>query len=164
MQYLKIVHGAFFITKWDHRETAPGRMKPLGLNIVCFDGFETALHALKRMEEAGHMVGPFITHNFDALGARAGFEEQFMRRYDQRIPPVTFHPDAKALVVIGLHADRRHVAKRARRRTPGLPRRPGGIPAPGRDLVPLPAGGAADRRHRRPQDRRRSHRRPGAAT
>ncbi|MEU3724604.1 hypothetical protein [Streptomyces sp. NPDC031705] len=37
-----------------------------------------------------------------------------MRRYDQRIPPVTFHPDAKALVVIGLHADRRWVAKRAR--------------------------------------------------
>ncbi|MFE3991698.1 hypothetical protein ACFXPW_08405 [Streptomyces goshikiensis] len=44
---------------------------------------------------------------------RAGFEEQFMRRYDQRIPPVTFQSDAKALVVIGLHADRRWVAKRA---------------------------------------------------
>ncbi|MCJ1680480.1 hypothetical protein MTF65_24665 [Streptomyces sp. APSN-46.1] len=37
-----------------------------------------------------------------------------MRRYDQRIPPVHFHPDAMALVVIGLHADRRWVAKRAR--------------------------------------------------
>ncbi|MCX4615676.1 hypothetical protein OHB25_56450 [Streptomyces mirabilis] len=31
-------------------------------------------------------------------------------RYDQRIPPVTFHLDAKALLVVGLHADRRHVA------------------------------------------------------
>ncbi|MFE3631131.1 hypothetical protein [Streptomyces goshikiensis] len=48
------------------------------------------------------------------VGAPAGFEERFMRRYDQRIPPVTFHPDAKALVVIGLHADRRWVAKQAR--------------------------------------------------
>lgn len=82
---------------------------------ACFDADVTpALHALKRMETAGHMVGPFITNNFDALGARAGFEEEFMRRYDQRIPPVTFHPDAKALVVVGLHADRRQVAKRAR--------------------------------------------------
>ncbi|MFD8141772.1 hypothetical protein [Streptomyces sp. NPDC059708] len=29
-----------------------------------------ALHTLKRMERAGHMVGPFITDNFDGLGAR----------------------------------------------------------------------------------------------
>ncbi|WP_030872629.1 hypothetical protein [Streptomyces sp. NRRL F-2747] len=84
---------------------------------ACFNAEVTpALHALKRMEQAGKLVGPFITNNFDALGARAGFKEEFMRRYDQRIPPVTFHPDAKALVVIGLHADRRHVAKRARER------------------------------------------------
>ncbi|MER5932490.1 hypothetical protein [Streptomyces sp. NPDC002054] len=84
---------------------------------ACFNAEVTpALHALKRLQTAGHMVGPFITNNFDALGARAGFDEEFMRRYDQRIPPVTFHPDAKALVVIGLHADRRHVAKRARER------------------------------------------------
>ncbi|MEV0415482.1 hypothetical protein AB0I68_33090 [Streptomyces sp. NPDC050448] len=50
-----------------------------------------------------------------ALGARAGFEEQFMRRYGQGVPPATFHLDAKARVVIGLHADRRWVAKRAPR-------------------------------------------------
>ncbi|GGS38139.1 hypothetical protein Snoj_27950 [Streptomyces nojiriensis] len=81
----------------------------------CFNAEVTpALHALKRLETAGHMVGPFITNNFDALGARAGFREEFMRRYDQRIPPVTLHPEAKALVVIGLHADRRQVARRAR--------------------------------------------------
>ncbi|MGW0971823.1 hypothetical protein [Streptomyces sp. NPDC002516] len=82
---------------------------------ACFNAEVTpALHALKRLEAAGHVVGPFITNNFDALGARAGFEEEFMRRYDQRIPPVTLRPDAKALLVIGLHADRRQVAKRAR--------------------------------------------------
>ncbi|MEU3724605.1 hypothetical protein [Streptomyces sp. NPDC031705] len=38
---------------------------------ACFDAEVTpALHALKRMEEAGHLVGPFITNNFDGLGAR----------------------------------------------------------------------------------------------
>nr|WSX54089.1 hypothetical protein OG409_37350 [Streptomyces sp. NBC_00974] len=41
---------------------------------ACFTAEVTpALRALKRMEEAGHLVGPFITNNFDALGARAGF-------------------------------------------------------------------------------------------
>lgn len=39
-----------------------------------------------------------------------------MRRYDQKIPPVTFDPRAKALLVIGLHADRRAVQARARER------------------------------------------------
>ncbi|MFD9515049.1 cysteine hydrolase family protein [Streptomyces mirabilis] len=85
------------------------------MDRACFTAEVTpALHALKRMETAGWMVQPFITNNFDALGARAGFQEEFMRRYDQRIPPVTCHPDAKALLVVGLHADRRNVAKRAR--------------------------------------------------
>ncbi|MFI9187633.1 hypothetical protein ACIGXG_36150 [Streptomyces goshikiensis] len=53
-------------------------------------------------------------HDLRDVGARAGFEEQFMRRYGRRIPAVTFHPDAKALVVIGLHAGGRWVAKRVR--------------------------------------------------
>ncbi|OKI30406.1 hypothetical protein A6A28_36700 [Streptomyces sp. CB03578] len=53
-------------------------------------------------------------HDLRDVGARAGFEEQFMRRYGQRIPAVTFHPDAKALVVIGLHAGGRWVAQRVR--------------------------------------------------
>ncbi|MET8165706.1 hypothetical protein ABZT34_15855 [Streptomyces sp. NPDC005329] len=42
MQYLKIDRGAFFITKWDKRESAPSRMEPLGLNVVCFNDFKAA--------------------------------------------------------------------------------------------------------------------------
>ncbi|MCX4547520.1 tyrosine-type recombinase/integrase [Streptomyces sp. NBC_01500] len=55
MQYLKIQQGAFFHTRWDDRETAPGRMKPLGLDVVCFDDFETAP---EHFEEMG--FGAFI--------------------------------------------------------------------------------------------------------
>ncbi|MFI9495663.1 MULTISPECIES: hypothetical protein [Streptomyces] len=49
MQYLKIQQGAFFHTRWDDRETAPGRMKPLGLDVVCFDDFETAPEHFEEM-------------------------------------------------------------------------------------------------------------------
>ncbi|WP_435245128.1 hypothetical protein [Streptomyces tendae] len=73
-----------------------------------------AHHALKALHDAGHMVGPVATHNFDRLFAKAGLEEAFMRRYDQRIPYMPFPPEAKALLVVGLHADRRNVEARAR--------------------------------------------------
>lgn len=75
-----------------------------------------AHHALKALHHAGHLVGPVIQHNFDLLAARAGLAEHFVRRYDQKIPPVPFHPEAKAVLVVGLHADRRSVQKRARER------------------------------------------------
>lgn len=42
MQYLNLEHGAFFITQWDDRASAPRKMKPLGLDVVCFDDFEAA--------------------------------------------------------------------------------------------------------------------------
>lgn len=84
---------------------------------ACFLAEPTpAHHALKALRDAGHMVGPVITHNFDVLSARAGLEEVFVRRYDQKIPPVPLLPEAKALLVIGLHADRRAVQARARER------------------------------------------------
>ncbi|MGX8908444.1 hypothetical protein ACR820_24975 [Streptomyces netropsis] len=80
----------------------------------------TAAHqALKGLHDAGHLVGPVATHNFDRLFARAGLEEAYMRRYDQRTPHMPFPDHAKALLVIGLHADRREVQARARER--GLP-------------------------------------------
>ena len=75
-----------------------------------------AHHALKALHGASYLVGPVLQHNFDLLAARAGLEECFVRRYDQKIPPVPFHPEAKALLVVGLHADRRSVEKRARER------------------------------------------------
>ncbi|WP_345045973.1 hypothetical protein [Streptomyces sannanensis] len=42
MRYLELQHGAFFITRWEDRESAPRKMEPLGLDIVCFDDFTTA--------------------------------------------------------------------------------------------------------------------------
>ncbi|MFC8716051.1 hypothetical protein [Kitasatospora sp. NPDC057198] len=82
---------------------------------ACFTAEPTAAHrAMRALQEAGAIVGPVITHNFDLLPARAGLAECFVRRYDQRVPEIELHPKAKALLVIGLHADRRWVQERAR--------------------------------------------------
>ncbi|MDX3851747.1 hypothetical protein [Streptomyces sp. AK02-01A] len=82
---------------------------------ACFVAQPTPAHeSLKALHDAGHLVGPVITHNFDTLSARAGLEEVFVRRYDQKIPPVPLLDEAKALLVVGLHADRRAVEARAR--------------------------------------------------
>ncbi|MFF3517721.1 hypothetical protein [Streptomyces sp. NPDC002573] len=81
----------------------------------CFIAEPTPAHtALKALHDAGHVVGPVITHNFDVLSARAGLPEVFVRRYDQKIPPVPLLDEARSLLVIGLHADRRAVQARAR--------------------------------------------------
>ncbi|MFI6984182.1 hypothetical protein ACIBSV_37050 [Embleya sp. NPDC050154] len=75
-----------------------------------------AHRALKALHDAGHLVGPIATHNFDRIFARAGLPEAFMRRYDQHTPHMEFPENARALLVIGLHADRRRVQERARAR------------------------------------------------
>lgn len=73
-----------------------------------------AHEALRALQEAGHLVGPIMTNNFDGLTHRVGLQEQFLRRYDEIIPDVDFHPQAKSLLVVGSHADRRRVQARAR--------------------------------------------------
>ncbi|MBB5121284.1 hypothetical protein AF335_18250 [Streptomyces eurocidicus] len=84
---------------------------------ACFLAEPTpAMHALKELHDTGHLVGPVITNNFDVLAARAGLKECFMRRYDQAVPDVEWVDGAKALLVVGLHADRRKVQARARER------------------------------------------------
>ncbi|MFJ6691556.1 hypothetical protein [Streptomyces sp. NPDC091294] len=47
MRYLELQHGAFFITRWEGRESAPRRMEPLGLDVVCFDDFPSAPRLFK---------------------------------------------------------------------------------------------------------------------
>ncbi|WP_406085904.1 hypothetical protein [Kitasatospora purpeofusca] len=80
-----------------------------------FQAEPTEAHrVLKTLYDAGHAVGPLATHNFDRLFARAGIPEAFMRRYDQRTPHMHYPADVRALLVIGLHADRRDVQRRAR--------------------------------------------------
>lgn len=75
-----------------------------------------AHQALLALREAGHLVGPVMTNNFDGLAHRVGLSEHFLRRYDEAIPDVEFSPAAKSLLVIGSHADRRRVQARARAR------------------------------------------------
>ncbi|MFG3240699.1 MULTISPECIES: hypothetical protein [unclassified Streptomyces] len=83
---------------------------------ACFLAEPTlVMRALKELKDAGHLVGPVITNNFDVLAARAGLDECFMRRCDQAVPDVEWVDGAKALLV-GLHADRRKVQDRARAR------------------------------------------------
>ncbi|MFH8614698.1 hypothetical protein ACH4E8_06425 [Streptomyces sp. NPDC017979] len=95
---------------------APGKAEALTrMFAACFTAEPTGAHrALKALHTAGHMTGPVITHNFDLLAARAGLKEVFVRRYDQKIPPVPLLDQARALLVVGLHADRRSVQARAR--------------------------------------------------
>jgi len=78
-----------------------------------------AHRALKALRDAGHMLAPVMTNNFDGLMHRVGLKEHFLRRYDESIPSVEFLPEAKSLLVIGSHADRRRVQARARAK--GLP-------------------------------------------
>lgn len=81
----------------------------------CFLAEPSAAHRdLKTLADRGLLVGPVMTNNVDALLARTGLRELHLRRYDQDIPHVDFDPRAKALVVIGSHADRRRVQRRAR--------------------------------------------------
>lgn len=71
--------------------------------------------ALKILHRKGFFVGPIITNNFDGLVRRIGLKEMYVRKYDDNIfPRVKFHKNAKSLIVVGSHADRRHIQRSAR--------------------------------------------------
>lgn len=73
---------------------------------------------LKELYVKGKIVGPILTNNFDGLHLRVGIPEIFLRTYDEvdTMPNLKFHPKAKSLMVIGCHADRRGIERRARER------------------------------------------------
>ena len=80
-----------------------------------FQAEPTIAHkALGALEKHGYLLGPVFTNNFDGLIHRSGLTELFLRRYDESVPEVKFDDRAKALLVIGNHADRRRVQERAR--------------------------------------------------
>lgn len=89
---------------------------PLGsLFSAAFLAEPTKAHrALYALKENGYLLDPILTNNFDGLTQRVGLREQFLRRYDEAIPDVIFRDIAKAVLVIGSHADRRRVLARAR--------------------------------------------------
>jgi len=73
-------------------------------------------HLLTRLQNRKLLVGPVITNNFDGLISRAGLSETFIGDYDFYHPPtIEFHPDAKSLIVVGAHADRRRILSQARK-------------------------------------------------
>lgn len=83
--------------------------------LACLEATGASCHAsLAQLARDGIVVGDVVTNNFDGLVARAGLSERYVRRYDEQVPAVDFHPDARALLIIGSHADRRKVQARAR--------------------------------------------------
>lgn len=86
-----------------------------GTWIACVKAQPTPFHrTLRRLRDSGLVVGPVITNNFDRLCSKVGLSEHYVRRFDEVVPPVTFAPEARSLLVVGSHADRRRVQRRAR--------------------------------------------------
>ena len=75
-------------------------------------------YLLNRLNSSGIVVGDIITNNFDGLCSLVELHERYVRRFDEPknnlYPKVEFHPDAKSLLVVGAHADRRRVERSAR--------------------------------------------------
>lgn len=72
-----------------------------------------AFHALRALITHGLVLEPVFSHNFDHLMERSGIEVARIRRFDLIEPPVQFGESARGLLVIGSHADRRGVRRRA---------------------------------------------------
>ncbi|MFJ5281730.1 MULTISPECIES: hypothetical protein [Streptomyces] len=80
MRYLDLQHGAFFITRWEDRESAPRKMEPLGLDVVCFDDFTTAP---QRFEAKG--FGSFVEPRLIDLWRHSyGVERKFVKVINSR--------------------------------------------------------------------------------
>lgn len=87
---------------------------------ACLMAEPTQAHrVLQELADRRMLLTPIITNNFDGLPTRVGLDECYIRRYDEDVPEVPIYPEAKALLVIGSHADRRKVQARFRER--GLP-------------------------------------------
>lgn len=75
-------------------------------------------HTLKSLHDAGHLVGPVFNNNFDGLPISVGMKEYPLRQHDETgfYPAYPFDPEAKSLLVVGSHADRRQCQEHARAR------------------------------------------------
>ncbi|MDQ1295774.1 MAG: hypothetical protein QG608_3661 [Actinomycetota bacterium] len=113
---------------------------------ACLHAEPNAAHrALRDLYRAGLLIGPVITNNFDGILDRYGVPERCVRRYDEIVPELAFAPRARALLVLGSHADRRGVQRRARRS--GLRVvfcDPEGFDGPRGSFVPYPLEGPQD--------------------
>lgn len=75
---------------------------------------------IKKLFSSDIILNPVYTNNYDGLISDIGMKEYYMRKFEDShiFPDVEFDPRAKALVVIGSHADRRKLQEQAR--TSGL--------------------------------------------
>lgn len=71
---------------------------------------------IKEMFEQGFFVGDILSNNFDMLCERVGLKENLLRTTipEKFFPKIEFHKDAKSLICIGSHADRKNVQLQAR--------------------------------------------------
>lgn len=72
--------------------------------------------SIKRLFEEGKILDPVFTNNYDGLVSDIGMTEFYMRKFEDAhiFPDVEFDEQAKALVVVGSHADRRKLQEKAR--------------------------------------------------
>jgi len=72
---------------------------------------------IKKAYDKGYVVGPVITNNYDGIVSRLDIPELYVRKFTDQflIPKIKFNKNAKSLLVIGCHADRRLVQQSARK-------------------------------------------------
>ncbi len=73
-------------------------------------------YLLKELYDRQIIVGEIITESFDGLCNLVDLKERYVRTFDnhQYFPKINFHPQARSLLVVGSHADRRKVQEQAR--------------------------------------------------
>ena len=79
------------------------------------NGFYTGV---SQLHKDGYIVGPVITNNFDGMCSLVGLQEEFVRKYDEAhiVPDIAFPEEAKSLLVVGSHADRRRIQQAAKQK------------------------------------------------
>jgi len=75
-----------------------------------------AYETFAKLYHNGIFCGTVLNNNFDRLVKRFDIPEKILRIYDKDtyLPKVEFSSDAKSLICIGTHADRRQVQRQAR--------------------------------------------------
>ncbi len=71
---------------------------------------------LQDLHTNGYAVGDIITNNFDGMTSLIGLQEKYVRKYEDTdiVPEIRFDSSARALIVVGSHADRRLIQRAAR--------------------------------------------------
>ena len=72
---------------------------------------------LKQLVDSGDILTPIMNNNFDGLSKSVGLTELCLRQFDKTgvYPDYDFSKQAKSLIVVGSHADRRMCQKAARK-------------------------------------------------